>query len=83
MGYRWNGFRPFWGYGADIKREREHLSFPLMCMKEENDCFEQNAPQIFWKLDQPGGRMLFPREKTGACFRSWDRRGWLSGSILW
>lgn len=65
----------FWGYGADIKREREHLSFPLMCMKEENDRFEQNAPQIFWKLDQPGGRMLFPKGENWCVFQVMGSEG--------
>ena len=75
MGYRWNGFRPFWGTGQILKGKGSICHFLLMCMKEENDCFEQNAPQIFWKLDQPGGRMLFPKGENWCVFQVMGSEG--------
>ena len=65
----------FWGYGADIKREREYLSFPLMCMEKGNDCFGQNALQISWKLVLPGGRMFFPMGEKWCVFQVMDSEG--------
>ena len=71
------------GYGIDLRKEREYLSFPLRCVQSEKTGLHQ--PQelsvrqekliIRWNQERLGGRMVFPRGENWCVFQVADRDG--------
>lgn len=71
------------GYGIDLRKEREYLSFPLRCVQSEKTGLHQ--PQelsvrqekliIRWNQERLGGRMVFPKGENWCVFQVADRDG--------